>query len=398
MSGSQEHVPSSFDNHQRDLVLGILIPGIVLSAMVLVAFAYTASQRRPRPHLHRVSFRLLVYAMVSKRVPGAFPPLIFLSHLCRPSFIFSATLIPIETLITGPISAAACTFAAFGSNASLLFSACMYFCMALNLQLVLVHGVNGLKMEKYHVLGSFLLVAVCSISPLAAGQFGPYNGVCWYSNPNPVTHMLWLVGTQSFWILLMASSELARTFGYFGQNDLFTARSVQRRAGPTVPAYNPAHQYGLLTLYPLLSCALNFSGAILYLYLVKHELNFRLRILDLCIFNARPLLYAVLAATDPSFIRAIGALRNPHLSAGSDSSQQSSSTAQSRSPRSRNTTPSSDTDGNQAEGGNLWTRHGGPQQIGACVHNTRTHRAPEHGIAPDSSVVEDHKDIIEFQI
>jgi hypothetical protein len=63
-------------------------------------------------------------------------------------------------------------------------------------------------MEKYYVLGSSLLVAVCSISPLAAGQFGPYNGVCWYSNPNPATHMLWLVGTQSFWILLMASSEL----------------------------------------------------------------------------------------------------------------------------------------------------------------------------------------------
>ncbi|KAJ7716247.1 hypothetical protein B0H14DRAFT_3632310 [Mycena olivaceomarginata] len=271
--------------------------------MVLVAFAYTTSQRRSRPHLHRVSFRLLVYAMVS-------------------NFIFSATLIPIETLITGPISAVGCTFAAFGSNASLLFSACMYFCMALNLQLVLVHGVNGLKMEKYYVLGSSLLVAVCSISPLAAGQFGPYNGVCWYSNPNPATHMLWLVGTQSFWILLMASSELVCfvvLMSYMLRHQMAVRRvrsdisakmtSLQHAAYSAAPVLQFRGIILRITLYPLLSCALNFSGAILYLYLAKHELNFRLRILDLCIFNARPFLYAVLAATDPSFIRAIGALQ-----------------------------------------------------------------------------------------
>ncbi|KAJ7913464.1 hypothetical protein B0H13DRAFT_1873889 [Mycena leptocephala] len=159
MSTSKEDVPTSLDNHLRDLVLGILIPGIVLSATVLMAFAYTASQRRSRPHLHRVSFRLLVYAMVS-------------------NFILSVTMISTETFITGPIAAAGCAFAAFAINASLLFSAGMYFCMALNLQLVLVHGVNGLKMEKYYVIGSSLLVAVCTLSPLAAGQLGPYNGVC----------------------------------------------------------------------------------------------------------------------------------------------------------------------------------------------------------------------------
>ncbi|KAF8183597.1 hypothetical protein K438DRAFT_1448818, partial [Mycena galopus ATCC 62051] len=93
-------------------------------------------------------------------------------------------------------------------QASLLFSACMYFCMALNLQLVLVHGVNGLMMEKYYVIGSSLLVTVCSLAPLAAGQFGPYHGVCSFSNPDPVLRIRWLVGAQSFWILLMASSEL----------------------------------------------------------------------------------------------------------------------------------------------------------------------------------------------
>ncbi|KAJ6527698.1 hypothetical protein B0H19DRAFT_1195534 [Mycena capillaripes] len=399
MSASKEHVLSSFDNHQRDLVRGILIPGIVLSAMVLVAFAYTASQRRSRPHLRRVSFRLLAFAMVS-------------------DFVFSVTLIPIETIITGPISAAGCTFAAFVSNASLLFSACMYFCMALNLQLVLVHGVNGLMMEKYYVIGSSLLVTVCNLSPLAAGQFGPYNGVCSFSNPDPVLRIRWLVGAQSFWILLMASSELVCfviLLSYMMRCQMAVKRvrseisakmtALQLAAYSAAPVLQFRGIILRITLYPLLSCALNFPGSILELYLAKHlgnaELNFRLRILDLCIFNARPFLYAVLAATDPSFIHAIGALQNPHLSADSNSSQQSRSTAQS--PR-----PSSDrrtlVDGNKDEGESASRRRQSvdaarrSQQTEAGVHNTRTHRDPEHGIAPYSNVVESRKDSIEFQI
>jgi hypothetical protein len=63
-------------------------------------------------------------------------------------------------------------------------------------------------MEKYYVIGSSLLVGTLNFIPLAAGQLGPYNGTCWYNNPDPATYMRWVVGTQSFWIFLMASSEL----------------------------------------------------------------------------------------------------------------------------------------------------------------------------------------------
>jgi hypothetical protein len=38
------------------------------------------------------------------------------------------------------------------------------------------------------------------------------------------------------------------------------------------------------------------------------------------------------------------------------------------------------------------------QQTEVGVHNTRLHRDPEQGIAPDSSVVQSRKDSIEFQI
>ncbi|KAJ7858361.1 hypothetical protein B0H14DRAFT_3635170 [Mycena olivaceomarginata] len=376
MSSSQDYLHS----YLRVLILGILIPGIVFSALVLMAFAYAASQRRSRPHLHRVSFRLLVYALVS-------------------NFILGVTLIPMETLMTGPISPAGCTFAAFASNASLLFSACMYFCMALNLQLVLIHGVNGLMMEKYYVIGSSLLVGVCNITPLAVGgQFGLYDDLCWFSNPDPVLRFRWMVGMQSFWLFLMASSELVcfvLLMSYMLRRWMFVKRIRLEISAEMTPSQQaPILRFRAIilriTLYPLLSCVLGFSGTTVDLYLAKHlentELKVQLTVLDQCIFNARPFLYAVLAATDPSFLRAIDALRNLHPSAGS---QQTSNTLKCQSLSSRSTTSSSDTrtlaDGNNAEGDGMVRQSldaaARPQtKTEAVVNHTCTHRDPEEGI------------------
>ncbi|KAJ6493387.1 hypothetical protein C8R45DRAFT_989648 [Mycena sanguinolenta] len=411
MSDSKEH-GSSFDDRLRIMVLGILISGIIFSAMVLMAFAYTASQRRSRPHLHRVSFRLLAYALVS-------------------NFILGLTLIPMEMFMTGPISPAGCTFAGFASNASLLFSACMYFCVALNLQLVLIHGVNGFMMQKYYVIGSSLLVGVCNITPLAVGgQLGFYDNFCWFSNPNPVLRFRWLLGTQSFWLFLMASLELVCFV--FLMSYMLRRRMAMRRMRSDISAKISAVQHAAysaapilqfrpiilrITLYPLLSCVLGFSGTTLDLYLAKHLENTKLvcalnavsvprqSYLYLCIFNARPLLYAVLAATDPSFLRAIGALR---LGAGL---QQSVGAAESQARISRPylcTRPLAD--GNKAEGESSESvvrrsldAAGRPQQTEARqteahVHDTCTHRDSEEGIERHSIVVESRDDSVEFQI
>ncbi|KAF8172405.1 hypothetical protein K438DRAFT_1981571 [Mycena galopus ATCC 62051] len=409
MSDSKEHVTGSLDDRLSDLVQGILILGIVLSAMVLMAFGCTASQRRSRLHLHRVSFRLLVYALVS-------------------NFIFAVTLVPMEMFTGGLIPAAACTFIAFAGKASLLFSACMYFCMALNLQLVLIHGVNGLMMEKYYVMGSSLLVGITAIIPLAAGQFESLdNDLCWFSNPNPVLKFRWLVGTQEFWILFMASSELV-CFVILVSYMLRLRMSVKRMRSDISAemtalqqaAYSAAPMLQFrriilrIALYPFLSSILNFSGASLDLYLAAKplantELNFRLNAVGRCIFNARPLLYALLAATDPSFIRAIGALRNLHPSASSDGSQRSSSTPKSQSRSSRSMTPSLFTrtlaDGNKAESNSTASMvrlplevPGPPQQTEADSLHAHMHRDPEEGIGGHFKVVEDRKNSIEFQI
>ncbi|KAJ7811277.1 hypothetical protein B0H14DRAFT_3880144 [Mycena olivaceomarginata] len=393
MLDSNEHIRSSFDDHLRDLLLGILILGIVLCAVVLMIFAYTASKRRSRPHLHRVSFRLLVYAMVS-------------------NLILSVTMISMEALMAGPISPAGCTFAGFASNASLLFSACMYCCMALNLQLVLIHGVNGLMMEKYHVIGSSLLVAMCNFPPLAGGQLGFYDNLCWFSNQDPVVRFRWIFGTQTFWMVLMASSELVCFVILMSY--MFRRRMRVKRIRSNISAEMTALQHAAysaapilqfrsiilrITLYPFLSCILNFSGSTLDLYLAKHPGNSeltRLNAFDQCIFCARPILYAVLAATDPSFLRAIGALRNVPPSASSDGFQQGSGTAKSQSRGSRSTTLSLYTrtlaDGNKAGGESAESMV--RQSLGTAGHPQRT----EEGIERCSNVLEDREDSIEYQI
>ncbi|KAF7354299.1 hypothetical protein MVEN_01118200 [Mycena venus] len=67
-------------------------------------------------------------------------------------------------------------------------------------------------------------------------------------------------------------------------------------------------------LYPLLSCCMNFTGSILDIWLSQNpiptELQWRLSLVDLCIFSLRPILYTLLAAADPCFLRAIRTLRN----------------------------------------------------------------------------------------
>ncbi|KAF7343996.1 hypothetical protein MVEN_01688800 [Mycena venus] len=442
MSDSEEHVRSSSVKYQRDLLLGILISGIVLCAMVLMAFAYTASQRRSRPYLHRVSFRLLVYAMVS-------------------NLILAVTMIPMEALMTGPISPAGCTFAGFASDASLLFSACMYCCMALNLQqvrslqnrtlseltvarLVLIHGVNGLMMEKYYVIGSSLLVAVCNIPPLAWGQLGFYDNLCWFSNPDPVLRFRWIFGTQTFWMVLEAFTELVcfiilmsymvrrRMYVKRIRSDISAEMSALQHATysaapilqfrgiilriSTVSRVYATHLYGTYrvddaALYPFLSCVLNFSGSTLDLYLARHqenaEMNARLNALDQSIFCARPFLYAVLAATDPSFLRAIRALRNIPSSAGPDGSQQNGTAKlQSRGSRTTRLTLYTQTltDGSKAGGESAESMVS--QSLDAAGHPERTevdvpprmHRDPEEGIERHSNVVEGCKDSIECQI
>ncbi|KAJ7920860.1 hypothetical protein B0H13DRAFT_2318916 [Mycena leptocephala] len=181
---------SSSANHLVKFInvftLGASIPGVILTVLLLAVIAYLQWNPVSRPHIDRVSFRLLIYGL------GA-------------NIVLSSTM-----FLNMKETAPGCSLLAFFAVTSPLLSASMFCCIALNLQLVLVYGVNGNMMEKYYVLGAVFLSAACTIPPFAAGELGWYamNGLCWLRDPTPAVQLHWLIGTQSVPMLLMSSVEV----------------------------------------------------------------------------------------------------------------------------------------------------------------------------------------------
>ncbi|KAJ7852018.1 hypothetical protein B0H13DRAFT_2674012 [Mycena leptocephala] len=316
MSNTQLHVPNALDAHMQDVVLTFGITGIVLTASLLLVIAYTAWHPVSRPYLSRVSFRLLVCALIS-------------------NLIFAATSIPV---FSGP--SAGCSFMAFFGLSILMFSACMFFCTALNLQLVLVHHLNGNSLEKFYYIGSVAFVAILNVTPYAAGQFGYYYGTCWFSNPNSDVQFRWLLGSQSVWMLLMSTGEVVSFLMHSPR--VVSNRSTSFSSIPKPPVVVYRTMILRIGLYPLLSCCLNFTGSILDIWLSKNpiptEMQWRLSFVDLCVFALRPILYTLLAAGDPGFLSGIRALRSRGKTAHSTGPTLSSTFANSRTQEKSSTT------------------------------------------------------------
>ncbi|KAJ6544463.1 hypothetical protein B0H19DRAFT_1076570 [Mycena capillaripes] len=281
------------------VVLGLAIPGVILTAALLILFGYAALNPASRRHLDRVSFRLLVYALVAHLVYG----IVFLigTSSARPGWN--------------------CELLLFFTKLSLMFSAGMFFCIALNLPLVLAYNANGQKMEKFYIFGTALGCLVCNIVPYATGNLGQVsliypqslrsvNGseACWYRSSISPKNTRWLVGTQTVWVLLASAGEVYAFLiivGYFMAYKLDTRYfRTNPRLNTSASGDSPAPGSTIqmfrniilrIGLYPLVSCLLNISTSALDLY---GSLS------DLVIYSARPLIYGLLAATDP-------ALRHP---------------------------------------------------------------------------------------
>ncbi|KAJ7926234.1 hypothetical protein B0H13DRAFT_1862504 [Mycena leptocephala] len=224
----------------EDVTLGLSIPGVALSVLLLAAIAFLQWNPVSRPYLDRVSFRLLVYALVANVIFGS--------------------LMFFNMKETSP----GCSFVAFLYGTTPMFSACVFCCMAVNLQLVLIHGVNGSKMEKYYLSAAAFLCGACNIPPLIAGEFGWYatTGKCWLREPTPAVQQHWMIGTQSVPMILMSAIE-----GVSFMNIL---------------------------IFMLLQACVHRRAPI------SHHFHMNLRIFNACVYSIRPLLYALLAATDPS--------------------------------------------------------------------------------------------------
>jgi uncharacterized membrane protein len=96
------------------LILGLLIPGLVLTAALLALFGYAAWNVVSRRYLDRVSFRLLTYALVVQCVNLPHRDQLYTTH--HASLIFGVSF-AMNTL--GGYSDWRCSFLAFTTNVRL---------------------------------------------------------------------------------------------------------------------------------------------------------------------------------------------------------------------------------------------------------------------------------------
>ncbi|KAJ7843807.1 hypothetical protein B0H14DRAFT_3455988 [Mycena olivaceomarginata] len=210
-----------------------------------------------------------------------------------------------------------------------MFSSCIFFCMALNVPLVVVYNINGQAMEK---------ILRCRDHPhLPHGT--PVSQTCWYDSAVPEVHFRWVIGTQSSWVIIFAVGEVGAfviIVGYLVTHELHLlcrpahteATYSSEGAGSTILKFrNIILRIGL---YPLTSCVLGITASGFDLYESRkykmepieptkliHHSNRRhaqdtiLMLVSIAACAGRPLIYGLLAATDPSFIRALRALRHP---------------------------------------------------------------------------------------
>ncbi|KAJ7923428.1 hypothetical protein B0H13DRAFT_1979793 [Mycena leptocephala] len=278
---------SSFAQTSTRICLGLIFPGAGLTVVLLALYAYAAWYPVSRRYLDRVSFRLLVYALGADLAFGVLFPSIALNHP----------------------RGWECGLLMFLVNLSLMFSAGMFFCIGINLPLVLAFNLNGQRIEKYYIMGTALISSVCNIIPYASGQLGwdAATKQCWYRNTGLASRLRWFIGTRAVWMLLASFGEVVAF--------LIIVRHLvayERLAtGHRFRAEAKVHRNIILRigLYPFVSCLLSVSTSILDLHLLSStaqtELNSKLNLADMALFSARPLIYGLLAATDPSFLRAM---------------------------------------------------------------------------------------------
>ncbi|RDB21679.1 hypothetical protein Hypma_011218 [Hypsizygus marmoreus] len=292
------------------LAFASTIPGTIVCALVLVAYGVVAKSLKARKVLDRVSFRLLVRTLIFNVLFG---------------IAFAATP-------TSP--GRGCDFGAFAINLTLCFATFFTTCIAINLQLVLIHGVNGKIMEKYYIIGTTLLTFALNIPTYALDQFGwnDLSATCWYKNDDDKTRLRWIIATSAFWISLAATIETICSFTVLvwlyrfqrtietltkdAQPISFTATGSRssasfRHSRRVTIGHDPKYRRIILriALYPIVSLLMNFSTVALDLHMsivgMHSRLEFRLLVLDLILYGLRTLAYGLLAARDPSFINAI---------------------------------------------------------------------------------------------
>lgn len=291
--------------------------GAGLCFLVLMIIVPVALHPASRSHLDRVSFRIVVYALVANMIFG----------------IASA----VGGTETGP--GFACSFSIFVLQLTLQFSSCLLFTIALNLQLVVVHGFNGKKLEIYYLSISALISVVLTVPPYAAGQYGwdVLEQVCWYTNPNKHDRLIWQLTTQMGWTAITVVGEvvcssvvLVFMVKHHARSRRFFVQTVSETSSRPTLLHVNKHKHIILriALYPAASCCVNLISVVTALHStfstgIHDRTDYNILLLSDLLYGGRAIVYALLAATDPALVRGVHTLFS-HLRYGSQGSVSSS--------------------------------------------------------------------------
>ncbi|KAG9224370.1 hypothetical protein PLEOSDRAFT_159773 [Pleurotus ostreatus PC15] len=278
--------------------------GAGLCFLVLLVIAAVGIHPRSRSYLDRVSFRIVVYTLIANMIFG----------------ISSA----VGGSETGP--GFICGFSVFILQLTLHFSSCLLFAIALNLQLVIVHRLNGQKLEKYYLIVSAVIAIVLAVPPYATGQYGwdPLERVCWYTSDNRHERVLWQATTQMGWTAITVIGEVtcsivvlvfmmrhnARTRKIFVPVRTFTETTT---ASGVVIANRHRNIIFRIGLYPIASCCVNLLSVATALHStlsngIHDRTDYNILLLSDTLYGGRAIVYALLAASDPALIRGVRAL------------------------------------------------------------------------------------------
>jgi len=294
----------------NQVLAGMAATGASFCFIVLAVISFLAWNPVSRSQLDRVSFRILICALVA-------------------NMFFGVAFTMCATVKQGHMHV--CSFSTFLTQFCLDMSSWLIFSIALNLVLVLIFKVNGQKMEKIYICFSFFMSLCTSVPPYAMNQYGwdPLLETCWYRSDHDAERLRWQIGTQLAWTMTIVMGEtvcflsvlfyMLRHELLYG-NDLKSIRvRTETKFTGTQSHSSRSHAYrfrGIILrigLYPLASWMLNITTVGFDIYQttsggIRNRTQFRLFVTDNVFYGGRAIVYALLAATDPSLVRAIRAL------------------------------------------------------------------------------------------
>ncbi|KAF7307341.1 hypothetical protein MIND_00528100 [Mycena indigotica] len=283
--------------------------GACLCFLVLSLIALLYARPRSRPYLNRVSFRVMVYALTANMLHG-----------------IATAVCAFQTQ-----DSSACGFSVWLILLTLQFSSWLIFGIALNLQLVLIHGISGHVMEKYYILSALIIALCVTIPPFAYKQYGwdDLNEACWMTASDPSVRLKWQLTTQLMWSLLAAVGEsvvFCTVLSYMFRHQILHGKKLRNGSfggesggmnfslDAKTKALNHAALYRSVIIriscYPLASIIINGLTVACDLYLsvkgsIDSEKDLNIAILNNLVYGLRPSIYALLAVSDPALLRAL---------------------------------------------------------------------------------------------